>query len=262
MAKYSIANESEKKLSDAELKKIYDECKKNIGSKKGEYPNFDFSDLDYIFKVACANRKLFPTINISENASPKAYIQRWINSYCNAISNPPSKKKATPKTTCNDPIIKSIVMISQNIKDDSAETQINVHNRCMSAENVLGNLLEEYIAAKIRPYKWIWCAGETLRAIDFCNEDGTILLQIKNKNNSENSSSSNIREGTSIKKWYRLTTSKAGGKISPLFRWNKLNEIINDTLPKGKKKINLSEDDFKKHIEKIVKNNPEIITEK
>jgi LL-H family phage holin len=36
-------------------------------------------------------------------------------------------------------------------------------------------------------------------------------LQIKNKLNTENSSSSNIREGTNIKKWYRLNTKIKDG---------------------------------------------------
>ena len=60
------------------------------------------------------------------------------------------------------------------------------------------NLLEEYISISVRPYSWIWCNGNVLRAIDFCSSDGSILLQIKNKSNTENSSSSSIRTGTNI----------------------------------------------------------------
>lgn len=260
MAKYSISGIPTTELTDEDLKKIYEECKTKIASDKGECPNFNFSDLDYIFNVACGSRSLFTSINAGANPTPKEYMKRWITSYCNAINNPPSKKTASPKTSCSDPIIKTMIKSAQGITDANATTQITTHNLCMSAENVLGNLLEEYISIKLRPYKWVWCAGETLRAIDFCNEDGTILLQIKNKNNTENSSSGNIRSGTTIEKWYRLSTSKRGGKISPAYKWDKLNKIINDNLPEGKDQIYLTEDDFQNYIADVVKANKKIIT--
>lgn len=260
MAKYSIDNITEEKLPSQTLRKYYSSCKKIIASKDGSYPGFDFTDLDYIFEVACNNRGLFTAINTVENPTPETYINRWILSYCNAMNNLPSKKEATPKSSCNDPVIQTMVKSACGITDSEVAKQVDSHNLFMSAENVLGNLLEEYIAQKIRPYKWVWCAGTTLRAIDFCNEDGTTLLQIKNKNNSENSSSSNIREGTTIKKWYRLSTSKRGGKISPAFKWSNLNDIINDNLPEGLDLLELTEDDFQKYISTVVKANPNIIT--
>lgn len=260
MAKYTIANIQESILSNSDLEKYYAECKKEISSSKGLYPGFNFIDLDIIFQVACGNRSLFPNITVGINPTPKSYINRWILAYCSAINNPPSQKIASPKTSCNDPIIKTIIKTSQNITDDNASIQVTTHNLCMSAENVLGNILEEYISQKIRSYKWVWCAGETLRAIDFCNEKGTILLQVKNKNNSENSSSSNIRNGTTIKKWFRLGTTKKGKVLSPSYKWNKLNNIINSDLPVGMTPINLTENDFHSFIEKVVMANPTIIT--
>ena len=102
----------------------------------------------------------------------------------------------------------------------------------MSAENIQGNLLEEYIAQKVRPYGFIWCEGNVLRAIDFCNTDGSLFLQIKNKSNTENSSSSNIREGTSIEKWYRLGTRTQAGKRLPDYKWHILNNFINQNRQK------------------------------
>lgn len=260
MAKYSISKLSETELSNEDIEKIYAECKKSIGSSKGDYPAFDFSDLDLIFKVACGSRSLFTSINTGASPTPKDYIYRWIISYCNAIKNPPSARVASKKSSCNDPIIKTIIKNSQGVSDTVATAQITTHNLCMSAENVLGNLLEEYIATNLRPYKWVWCAGNTLRAIDFCNEEGTILLQIKNKSNTENSSSLNIRSGTEIEKWYRLGTSTRGGKISPIYKWDKLNKIINDNLPEGKEPIELTENDFEEFISNVVNANKKIIT--
>lgn len=85
-----------------------------------------------------------------------------------------------------------------NADETFAARMAAYHNLFMSAENIQGNLLEEYISVSTRPYGWIWCNGNVLRAIDFCSSDGAVLLQIKNKSNTENSSSSAIRTGTTI----------------------------------------------------------------
>ncbi len=258
MPKFTIKDIPESNLTNNELKNYYKERKKVI---KSAYPNFNFTDLDLIFEIACNNRDLFTAKNIDNNSkSWKSYINQWVTTYCSAVKNLPSKKMATKKSSCNDPIVKTMIKVAQDIDDKKTLSQIGVHNLCMSAENVLGNLLEEFIAEKIRDYGWIWCAGNTLKSIDFCNKAGTILLQVKNKNNSENSSSNKIREGTTIKHWYRLSTSKKGGKITPKFKWDKLNEIINSNLPKGKRAINLSEESFQEYIINVVRSNPNIIT--
>lgn len=93
--------------------------------------------------------------------------------------NPPSKRIATPKTACTDPAIRTIVQNTQGLDIDLAIDGELTHNLFMSAENIQGNLLEEYISNNIRKYGFIWCKGNTLRAIDFCNSTGTVLLQIK-----------------------------------------------------------------------------------
>jgi len=59
------------------------------------------------------------------------------------------------------------------------------------------------LADNLIAYGWHCAWGETIRSVDFCSEDGQ-LLQIKNRSNSENSSSSRVREGTNIIKWFRV----------------------------------------------------------
>ncbi len=79
----------------------------------------------------------------------------------------------------------------------------------MQAENIVGKLLERYVARLLESRGWVWCCGETMRSVDFIKvpEAGEVqLLQIKNRDNSENSSSSAIRAGTTIKKWYRINS--------------------------------------------------------
>ena len=92
--------------------------------------------------------------------------------------------------------------------DDEEELKViqKHHNLCMDMENIIGELLEEYIYSNCKNEGWIWCSGNIVRSIDFIkkNDDGSWqMLQIKNSDNSENSSSRSVREGTPIKPWFR-----------------------------------------------------------
>jgi len=80
------------------------------------------------------------------------------------------------------------------------------HQYSMAAENMVGYLLELYISTALEEHGWIWCAGDFVRAVDFIkrNSNGQWeAVQIKNRDNTENSSSSAIRNGKEIKKWFR-----------------------------------------------------------
>ena len=148
------------------------------------------------------------------------------------------------------------------LSEEEVEKESQIHDLFMAAENVQGNLLEEYIANKIRPFGWLWCYGETLRAVDFCTKDGHYLLQIKNKNNTENSSSSAIREGTAVHKWYRLGSKRINGVYEPDFKWEALNAIINDNKTENCDKMcNLTEDDYHSFLKDVLTKNPRIIKE-
>ena len=136
-----------------------------------------------------------------------------------------------------DPVIDVIV---ENFYDLTAKDLSNLkkgHYQYMSAENINGLLLESFIADIVETDGWIWCSGEIYRAVDFCKVEGehTKFLQIKNKYNSENSSSTKVRKGTDIKKWHRL--SKNGDK------WNELAKLleIKDTTK-------LNEESYKQYI--------------
>ena len=87
------------------------------------------------------------------------------------------------------------------------------HLLSMGAENLVGDLLERYLASVMEPYGWIWCSGSLVRAVDFVKPPtqsggAWVLLQVKNRDNSENSSSSAIRNGTVIQKWHRTFAKK------------------------------------------------------
>ena len=86
------------------------------------------------------------------------------------------------------------------------------HQHSMAAENMVGSLLERYIGTILEDHGWAWCSGDFIKAVDMVkkNPDGTwLLLQVKNRDNTENSSSSAIRSGTIIKKWFRSYSKKS-----------------------------------------------------
>lgn len=116
------------------------------------------------------------------------------------------------------------------------------HQHSMCAENCVGNLLERYIHSKLSESNWSWCCGEFVKAVDFiCKDNGKWkLLQIKNRNNSENSSSSAIRANTEIQKWFRSFSKDTKKGRHSFTNW--------DNLPPLMQGYGLSEDEFKSFV--------------
>ncbi|MFC0977381.1 SinI family restriction endonuclease [Pasteurella multocida] len=110
-------------------------------------------------------------------------------------------------TTIPDPAVSEILKAAMGYTDEQLEYIKHTHRLSMAAENKVGELLEMYLAEKLEPFGWVWCSGNFVRAIDFIRKnpsDGNwYCLQVKNRNNTENSSSSRVRFGTFIFKWFR-----------------------------------------------------------
>lgn len=118
------------------------------------------------------------------------------------------------------------------------------HQYSMCAENCVGALLERYIDSILRKEGWHWCCGNFVKSVDFIskNSDGLWLpLQIKNRDNTENSSSSSVRNGTQIQKWHRSFSKKS------ITNWNNLPPLMQG--------YNLSEDGFIEFVKNYLTNN-------
>lgn len=116
-----------------------------------------------------------------------------------------------PKTI-SDPIVYAIL---QEVKGYSCEELKKVeeyHKMAMASENAVGSLLERFLFSVLSPLGWHWCCGNIVRSIDFIKRENRewTLLQIKNRDNSENSSSKKVREGTTIRMWFRSFSKKEG----------------------------------------------------
>lgn len=167
-------------------------------------------------------RKDSPKPDISSEEGISRLAEKYFESYRR------SDFPAVPSTVPD----KMVSVIMESAYDYTEEDCLRIkleHQHSMCAENCVGNLLERYIDSKLRGSQWYWCCGDFVKAIDFLgrNIDGEwIALQIKNRDNSENSSSSAIRDGTRIQKWYR-SFSKDTKKGRPSFtRWDKLPPLM------------------------------------
>jgi hypothetical protein len=105
----------------------------------------------------------------------------------------------------------------------------------------VGGILEEYLAERLRAYGWFCAWGSTIRIVDFCSKNGD-LLQVKNRDNTENSSSGAIRDGTKVQKWVR------GQSRSGKTNWESLNTFTGCD--------HLSESDFTEFVRELVQKNP------
>jgi hypothetical protein len=120
------------------------------------------------------------------------------------------KRPSTPKTV-PDSVVSLILEKYFDVEPTRLKEIEFEHALSMSAENIVGYLLESYIAHEAEPRGWGWCTGSFVTAIDFVTPLGNgswSALQIKNRSNTENSSSNKVRKGTQISHWYRTHSNK------------------------------------------------------
>ena len=173
---------------------------------------------------------------------------KFVDKFFTAYNHRPSKRTSGKMSTIPDKLIDNLieVRIKSFTPDDIALIRFG-HRLSMGAENIIGLILEEYIHTKVLKYGWATCWGSCIKAVDLCNKNGD-LIQIKNKDNTENSSSDKIRAGTTIQKWYRLS-SRTGQT-----EWESLNTML--SIPASDK---LSEDEFIQFARAVVIMNPKCL---
>ena len=246
MSKFSL---SDSKLSNDALLGIFYRFSRND------------RNLEIIFELALNDKTLFPSFSYSSKVGSlqtleEQYIQKWCNAYLEFKD--PSLRGVKNNDSPDDPALIKLIESYANISLEETSHSLKQHNMWMQAENIQGELLEEYIAKKTALLGWIWCKGSILRAVDFINKDGEILLQIKNKYNTENSSSSAIRDRKNIIKWFRLGVKKKNGLSFAVFKWDELNEII-DIGGNKLSPSNMSEVDYESFLAAVSKANPELL---
>jgi hypothetical protein len=199
-----------------------------------------FSEAHRTILTACyRNPGLSPSL---KGNTAESLAQAWLKKYRDSYENRISRRISQPPGTIADPIVNTIINARlTQLSADHLEQIKYAHRLSMSAENIQGLLLEEFLAEQLGKYGWHCCWGESVRHVDFCNVDGS-LLQVKNRSNSENSSSSRVRIDQPIEKWYRVD-ARTG-----LYRWSYFNEKYGTD--------HCSEDNFIVFVQQTLKRNP------
>jgi len=196
----------------------------------------------FVFSVIANDLERIPGNIGGRSDSEEDVIKKWLFKYQGGFNGRASQRISNPPGTVADPIIEKIIGSRlENLSDEDLEKITYAHRLGMSAENILGLILEEYLSENLIGYGWHCAWGETVKSVDFVHENGN-LLQIKNRSNSENSSSSAVRDGTKIEKWYRIKADRVE------YMWPRLNQICGTT--------NLSEDRFVDFVQRTITSNP------
>jgi SinI restriction endonuclease len=192
----------------------------------------------------------------NDNINTEQYFVDLLTKYRDGRKKPSLKikKDLAIGETIPDQMVRLILQKSEKCDIKKIDDYIDGHNLAMSAENLLGSLLERYIASVIED-GWIWCPGQTIFATDFIkyspdSDEQWICLQVKNADNSENSSSSKIRQQfkqkgyeDSIQTWFR---SRSKWSLSSLKSqvYLRLGIEGNDPLKQLKNKLKSSDESF------------------
>lgn len=205
-------------------------------------------ELECVLLTALQDKRNLPSLRFKPNEviMLKPYVERWVNAYLRGKENRPSKRVGKASNVYPDGITKQIFHTLFPKLEEKEVNKIEIgHSIFMTIENITGDLLEEYLDLKLKPHKWYCCWGSSVDAVDFCTIDGR-TLQIKNSDNSENSSSSRVRADTVILKWYRRISTKENK-----YNWEELQKIT------GCK--DLTESDFNSFVTKTIKANPNCV---
>lgn len=221
--------------------------------------NIEHLHIDYILYNIDRYKSLANTISItksdritddsSDEDLANTIIKKWVQKIHKAYNKRISVRESKTPGTSPDSLINHILKTRlQNLSESQIMDMIFAHRAAMSAENILGLLLEEYIWSKLDVVNnekriWVFAWGDVIKAVDLCSNLGD-LIQIKNRDNSENSSSQAVRNGTTIQKWFRIK-AKTGET-----QWPRLCRLI------GCDEGIYSEDDFKNFVFNTISHNP------
>ncbi|MGF3065774.1 SinI family restriction endonuclease [Facklamia sp. P12950] len=241
------------------FKKAKDYIKTEYSRSNYQIKEYWLDSIDQLFEYAI---KYNPELFVSLHHASEDYFKKWIRRFLNERLQPATEKKLKTYMELDSALTARVDKVTR-ASDEDLKKYIYGHAIYMSAENFNGAILEEYLSTILEPIGWIWCSGSVYRAIDFClldyddNENNSVMLQVKNKYNTENSSSSAIRSGTTIIKWNRLNRPDSTDLSKPIPNWENLKQLVlahtNITDKITEQKINLAvkelnEDSYLKYI--------------
>lgn len=75
-------------------------------------------------------------------------------------------KLPKPPETVPDEVVSVIMNVYFEVPTGDLERAKKEHQLSMAAENLVGDLVERYIATELEPMGWVWCSGSVVTAVD------------------------------------------------------------------------------------------------
>jgi hypothetical protein len=174
---------------------------------------------EHVVNLLVSNPELAPALR--GRGAPEVGTTAYVRRLVLAFAEGRDPRAPQPPTTVPDVMVSVILRSYFDMSAPDAERTQREHQLAMGAENLVGDLLERYLASVLEPRGWVWCSGSVVKSVDFVRPptrpgDVWRLVQVKNRDNSENSSSSRVRDGNDIEKWFR-TFSRTGDTNWPAF---------------------------------------------
>lgn len=158
------------------------------------------------------------TIQVEEKKNKKIYYEssndRKIEIIKDRIKSSTERiHRPSIPPTVPDPVVSLVLEKYYEIENSKINEVAHEHKLSMAAENKVGEYLELFIAYHgCEDKSWVHCVDGMINKVDFIKKENSkwILLQVKNRSNSENSSSSEIRQyiknndNIEIEKWHRV----------------------------------------------------------
>ena len=159
------------------------------------------------------------------------------------IKSRESRTPVPPKTV-PDEMVSFILNKWFEVSEEDLQRFKEEHSLSMAAENIIGELLERYLAIQLEEKGWVWASGSLVKDIDFIlpyvarGKEKWHQLQVKNRSNSENAAGKSVRKNTTILKWHRTNAYNAGS------RWN--------LFPKLSTEVAFSEEEFRNFVQEYL----------
>jgi hypothetical protein len=121
--------------------------------------------------------KIFLELENPNKEKRSKFVKDFLKGYNNRASVRISNKSSVKPDAIVDIIIHSRL---PNLTNEEVTMISSGHRVAMSAENILGLMLEEYIHLNVLEFGWTCCWGNVMKSIDFVSSKG-VLLQVKNR---------------------------------------------------------------------------------
>ena len=167
-------------------------------------------------RYACVIRFLAKNPDLAKKMKGvEAGTTTYIEKQARAFNKARLQKLPKVPSTVPDELVSLVLTDYFDVPEKKIGCIKQTHSLSMAAENFVGEMLERYLASVLELNGWVWCSGSTVKSIDFIKPPSTVrgkwvALQVKNRDNSENSSSKTVRNGTDIKKWHRTFSKRTG----------------------------------------------------